>query len=75
MSELDHLLHNNKKWAANMEDSHPAFLKGLVSQQQPKHLWIGCSDSRVPANKIIGLPPGEVFVHRNVAVQVTHVRA
>jgi carbonic anhydrase len=61
MSELDHLLQNNKKWAANMEDSHPGFFKGLVSQQQPKYLWIGCSDSRVPANEIIGLPLGEVF--------------
>ena len=75
MSELDHLLHNNKKWAANMEVSHPGFFQELVSQQRPKYLWISCSDSRVPANEIIGLPPGEVFLNRNVAVQVTHARA
>jgi len=75
MSELDHLLQNNKKWAANMEVSHLGFFKDLVSQQQPKYLWIGCSDSRVPANEIIGLPPGKVFLNRNVAVQVRHVRA
>lgn len=72
MSELDHLLQNNKKWAANMEVTHPGFFEELVSQQRPKYLWIGCSDSRVPANEIIGLPPGEVFVHRNVANLVVH---
>lgn len=75
MSDLDHLLQNNKKWAANMEVNHPGFFKDLVSQQQPKYLWIGCSNNRVPDNEIIGLTPGEVFGHRNVAVQVTHLRA
>jgi len=75
MSKLDPLLHNNKKWTANMEVNHPVFFNELVSQQRPKYVSIGCSNNCVPANEIIGLPPGEVFGHRNVTVQVTHVRA
>jgi len=72
MSELNHLLANNKAWAQSVEREHPGFFRSLASQQTPKYLWIGCSDSRVPANEIIGLPPGEVFVHRNVANLVVH---
>lgn len=72
MSDLTHLLANNRAWAARMEQATPGFFKGLSSQQSPRYLWIGCADSRVPANEIIGLPPGEVFVHRNVANLVVH---
>jgi carbonic anhydrase len=72
MAGLDHLLANNRAWAAAMEQKRPGFFRGLAQQQRPKYLWIGCSDSRVPANEIIGLPPGEVFVHRNVANLVVH---
>jgi carbonic anhydrase len=72
MSELDHLLSNNRAWAAAMEAKRPGFFRSLAQQQRPRYLWIGCSDSRVPANEIIGLPPGEVFVHRNVANLVVH---
>jgi carbonic anhydrase len=72
MSDLSHLLANNRAWADRMECAQPGFFRGLASQQTPRYLWIGCSDSRVPANEIIGLPPGEVFVHRNVANLVVH---
>jgi carbonic anhydrase len=72
MSDLTHLLANNRTWAARMERAQPGFFEGLASQQKPRYLWIGCADSRVPANEIIGLPPGEVFVHRNVANLVVH---
>jgi carbonic anhydrase len=72
MSDLSRLLANNRAWAARMERAEPGFFKGLASQQSPRYLWIGCADSRVPANEIIGLPPGEVFVHRNVANLVVH---
>ena len=68
----EHLLENNRAWAARMERERPGFFRSLVSQQKPRYLWIGCADSRVPANEIIGLPPGEVFVHRNVANLVVH---
>ncbi len=61
------LFHNNRAWAAGMRAADPDFFTRLVGQQNPRWLWIGCSDSRVPANQIIGLDPGEVFVHRNVA--------
>ena len=67
MSELKELLENNRQWAEGMVEGDPEFFERLSRGQKPKHLWIGCSDSRVPANEIIGLPPGEVFVHRNVA--------
>jgi carbonic anhydrase len=69
---LEHLLDNNRVWAARMEQQRPGFFQQLAHQQTPKYLWIGCSDSRVPANEITGLDPGEVFVHRNVANVVVH---
>ncbi len=69
---LEHLIANNRRWAATAVQADPLFFKRLVEQQSPKYLWIGCSDSRVPANQIIGLPPGEVFVHRNIANLVVH---
>lgn len=72
MTDLTHLLEQNRQWAARMERERPGFFQALRSQQRPRYLWIGCSDSRVPANEIIGLPPGEVFVHRNVANLVVH---
>jgi carbonic anhydrase len=72
MSSLQHLLENNRQWAARMVHENPGFFSNLVSQQTPRYLWIGCSDSRVPANQITGLDPGEVFVHRNVANVVVH---
>ncbi len=66
------LLENNRRWAERLHASDPGFFKRLSQQQAPKYLWIGCSDSRVPANEIVDLPPGEVFVHRNVANVVVH---
>jgi carbonic anhydrase len=64
---LEHLLENNRAWSQRKTRSDPAFFKRLEGQQAPQYLWIGCSDSRVPANEIVGLDPGELFVHRNVA--------
>lgn len=72
MSHLDHLLLNNQRWAEAMRTQDPDYFRRLSRQQAPKYLWIGCSDSRVPANQITGLNPGEVFVHRNVANVVVH---
>lgn len=72
MTSLHHLLVNNRIWAQSMEANRPGFFSQLAHQQSPKYLWIGCSDSRVPANEIIGLDPGEVFVHRNIANVVVH---
>lgn len=72
MSKLDELLERNHEWADRVRDEDPGFFKRLSSQQAPKYLWIGCSDSRVPANQIMGLAPGEVFVHRNIANVVVH---
>jgi len=69
---VDDLFSHNRAWAAQMEQERPGFFTGLVKQQTPKYMWIGCSDSRVPANQITGLEPGEVFVHRNVANIVVH---
>jgi len=66
-SPLDHLFANNRAWAADMCREDPEFFAKLARQQAPEYLWIGCSDSRVPANQITGLAPGEVFVHRNIA--------
>ena len=66
-AEIEALFANNRRWAASMEREDPGFFGRLVGLQQPQFLWIGCSDSRVPANQITGLAPGEVFVHRNVA--------
>ena len=71
-STLQHLLDNNRIWAERMERERPGFFSQLAQQQTPRYLWIGCSDSRVPANEITGLDPGEVFVHRNVANVVVH---
>lgn len=70
--ELDHLFSNNRAWAAAHLADDPEFFSRLSKQQTPEHLWIGCSDSRVPANEIVGLLPGELFVHRNVANVVVH---
>jgi carbonic anhydrase len=64
---LEHLKANNHAWAARMISADPGFFRRLETQQAPQYLWIGCSDSRVPANEIVGLDPGELFVHRNVA--------
>jgi len=72
MDDLQRLLENNRRWAAEITARNPAFFPTLSRQQAPKFLWIGCSDSRVPANEIVGLLPGELFVHRNVANVVTH---
>jgi len=66
-SSIDDLFVHNRAWAAQMERERPGFFTSLLAQQKPKYMWIGCSDSRVPANQITGLDPGEVFVHRNVA--------
>jgi carbonic anhydrase len=71
-TSLQHLFDNNRAWAERMVSENPAYFTRLASQQNPKYLWIGCSDSRVPANQITGLDPGEVFVHRNVANVVVH---
>ena len=69
---LTDLLSNNRRWAAATEQREPGFFTRLAQQQNPKYMWIGCADSRVPANEITGLDPGEVFVHRNVANVVVH---
>lgn len=69
---IDHLFANNQSWAASVVARDPEFFQRLSAQQTPRFLWIGCSDSRVPANEIVGLAPGEVFVHRNVANVVVH---
>lgn len=72
MRVLGHLLANNRAWAEETRRREPEFFSKLAAQQAPEYLWIGCSDSRVPANQIVGLLPGELFVHRNVANVVTH---
>lgn len=72
MTDLDELLRNNREWADAVRREDPQFFKRLSQQQAPKFLWIGCSDSRVPANQIMGLAPGEVFVHRNIANVMVH---
>jgi carbonic anhydrase len=72
MADLTHLFDQNKSWAEAIKLRDPEFFQKLSRQQNPEHLWIGCSDSRVPANEIIGLLPGEVFVHRNIANVVVH---
>jgi carbonic anhydrase len=72
MGPLNELLQRNKEWAAKVRKEDPEFFRRLSTQQAPKYLWIGCSDSRVPANQITGLAPGEVFVHRNIANLVVH---
>ena len=72
MRLLSHLFANNRAWAEGMTREDPQFFARLAAQQAPGYLWIGCSDSRVPANQIVGLLPGEMFVHRNVANLVVH---
>ena len=72
MRNLNNLLENNKRWASRTSEANPEFFKILSMQQNPEYLWIGCSDSRVPANQIVDLLPGEFFVHRNVANVVVH---
>ena len=72
MRTLDQLLENNRRWAEEIKSQDPAFFQTLSQQQSPHYLWVGCSDSRVPANQIIGVSPGELFVHRNVANVVVH---
>ena len=72
MHPLVYLFENNRAWSARMRRNDPEFFARLSSQQRPRYLWIGCSDSRVPANEIVGLLPGELFVHRNVANVVVH---
>ncbi len=72
MRTLDNLLANNRAWAEKIKAQDPGFFQTLSKQQTPQYLWIGCSDSRVPANQIIGVWPGELFVHRNVANLVVH---
>jgi carbonic anhydrase len=72
MPDIRQLFEQNRSWATQMEEREPGFFATLARQQSPEYLWIGCSDSRVPANQIIGLLPGEVFVHRNVANVVVH---
>ncbi len=72
MSALHHLFEKNRAWAAKIKAREPGFFAELAQQQSPEYLWIGCSDSRVPANQITGLMPGEVFVHRNIGNVVVH---
>ncbi|MFB1035103.1 MAG: carbonate dehydratase [Sinobacterium sp.] len=72
MKTLKHLFDNNVAWSNDIKDKDPEFFSKLSKQQAPEYLWIGCSDSRVPANQIVSLPPGEVFVHRNIANVVAH---
>ena len=72
MSSIRHLLDRNRAWAADVVADEPDFFRRLAAQQAPRYLWIGCADSRVPANDIVGLMPGELFVHRNIANVVVH---
>lgn len=72
MKTLKHLFDRNLEWANEIKEKNPEFFSQLSKQQDPEYLWIGCSDSRVPANQIVNLPPGEVFVHRNIANVVVH---
>jgi carbonic anhydrase len=72
MQTVNELLKQNQAWARRMAEQDPHFFTRLSEQQSPEFLWIGCSDSRVPANQIVGLLPGEVFVHRNIANLVVH---
>lgn len=72
MKKLPQIFENNRNWVQQITRTHPDFFEKLSHQQTPKYLWIGCSDSRVPANQIMGLMPGEVFVHRNISNIVAH---
>lgn len=72
MRVLGEIFDNNKRWASDIKARDPEFFHKLAKQQNPEYLWIGCSDSRVPANEIVGMMPGEIFVHRNIANLVVH---
>ena len=72
MSNITQLLENNRQWSEDQKNADPDFFNKLSERQTPEYLWIGCSDSRVPANQIVGLIPGDIFVHRNVANLVVH---
>lgn len=72
MKDIERLMHNNEVWSANISKDDPEFFERLALAQKPRFLWIGCSDSRVPAERLTGLEPGELFVHRNVANLVIH---
>ena len=72
MNKLPQLFDNNRRWASKIKEVDPDFFRNLKKQHAPEYLWIGCSDSRVPANEIVGLLPGELFVHRNIANLVIH---
>ncbi|MFQ3197970.1 MAG: carbonic anhydrase [Paraglaciecola sp.] len=72
MNDIEQLLENNKNWSDSMREAEPGFFDKLAKRQKPEYLWIGCSDSRVPANQLLGLVPGDIFVHRNVANLVVH---
>jgi len=72
MSDLNELIERNRTWADRIKAQEPDFFSKLSGQQSPRYLWVGCSDSRVPATQLVGLPPGELFVHRNVANVVVH---
>ena len=72
MNDLSELFERNRAWAKSTKERDPQFFQRLVAQQAPRYLWVGCSDSRVPANEIVDLLPGELFVHRNVANVVVH---
>ncbi len=72
MSKLDHILKNNIDWVNSIKAEKVDFFEGLAEQQTPDYLWIGCSDSRIPATQLMGLMPGDVFVHRNIANMVVH---
>ncbi|MEZ1376409.1 carbonic anhydrase, partial [Enterobacter hormaechei] len=72
MSDFQQLFENNVRWADAIKQEYPDFLAKLARQQTPEYLWIGCSDARVPANEIVGMLPGDLFVHRNVANVVLH---
>jgi carbonic anhydrase len=72
VDKLNHLLENNKRWSKRVTENRPNFFADLAKQQSPEYVWIGCSDSRVSASNIVGLMPGEIFVHRNIANLVVH---
>lgn len=72
MRTLEHLFENNRRWAESKKAKDPEVFQRLAEKQAPKYLWVGCSDSRIPANEVLGLEPGEIFVHRNVANIIPH---
>ena len=72
MDSLPKLFENNREWCRKILEQDPGFFESLSLQQSPEYMWIGCSDSRVPANQVVGLAPGDVFVHRNVANVIVH---